>query len=95
MSLYENDMTYDELREKIKDLGCELASYQHALTDAIKCVESYRAQSDNAVEALKEIREVWAGAEVGVPHYAQEAYAINLCKQMYSIAVNSMKECGK
>ena len=52
-------------------------------------------QRDKAVETLEEIREVWAGAEVGVPHYAQEAYAINLCKQMYSLAVGSLKECEK
>lgn len=81
MSLYENDMTYDELREIIENLGKELAAAM--------------AQRDKAVETLEEIREVWAGAECGVPHYAQEAYAINLCKQMYSLAVNSMKECKK
>ena len=40
--------------------------------------------------ALEEIREVWAGSEVGVPIYAQEAYAIRLCKQMYQIAVGAL-----
>jgi len=40
--------------------------------------------------ALAEIREVWAGAECGEPVYAQEAYAIRLCKQMYGIAVEAL-----
>lgn len=47
--------------------------------------------SDRAlVEALEEIREVWAGAECGEPVHAQEAYAIHLCKQMYAIAVQAL-----
>ena len=44
------------------------------------------------LQALREIREVWAGAECGDPVYAQEAYALNLCKQMYDIAVEAIKD---
>lgn len=40
--------------------------------------------------ALEEIREVWAGAEVGEPVYCQEAYAIRLCKQQYQIACDAL-----
>lgn len=40
--------------------------------------------------ALAEIREVWAGSECGEPVYAQEAYAIRLCKQMYQIACDAL-----
>lgn len=40
--------------------------------------------------ALAEIREIWAGAEVGEPVYVREAYAIRLCKQMYKLAVDAL-----
>ena len=42
--------------------------------------------------ALSEIREVWAGSEVGEPVYAQEAYVIRLCKQQYQIACDALRE---
>lgn len=41
-------------------------------------------------DRLGEIREVWAGAEVGQPVTAQEAYAIALCKQMYRLACEAL-----
>lgn len=44
------------------------------------------------LQALREIREVWAGAECGDPVHAQEAYAIGLCKQMYDIAVEALRD---
>lgn len=40
--------------------------------------------------ALEHIREIWAGSECGEPKYAQEAYAINLCKEMYQEAVDAL-----
>ena len=40
--------------------------------------------------ALHEIVEEWAGAECGVPVYAQEAYAIGLAKRMYQIAADAL-----
>ena len=43
-------------------------------------------------QALEEIREVWAGAEVGEPVYCQEAYAIRLCKQQYQIACDALMD---
>lgn len=42
--------------------------------------------------ALAEIREVWAGAEAGEPVYAQEAYALRLCKQMAEIACAALQQ---
>jgi hypothetical protein len=64
-------------------------------SDAAALIASAEQRRDKLAEALKEILEVWAGAEVGVPYFAQEAYDINFCKQMYSLAVGAMKECGK
>jgi len=48
------------------------------------------AALDAHERALAEIREVWAGSECGEPVYAQEAYAIRLCKQMYQIACDAL-----
>lgn len=45
---------------------------------------------DRLIRALEEIREVWARAECGEPVYAQEAYAIRLCKQQYQIACDAL-----
>ena len=36
--------------------------------------------------ALKEIKEVYAGSEIGKPEYVQEAYVIRLIKQCFDIA---------
>lgn len=46
-------------------------------------------------ERLAEIREVWAGSE-GVPIHEREAYATDLCKEMYNIACEALKvkQCG-
>lgn len=41
--------------------------------------------------ALREIAEEWAGAECGEPVTAQEAYAIQLAKRMYTLAVEALK----
>ena len=41
--------------------------------------------------ALAEIREVYAGSELGKPIYAQEAYAIDRLKEMYKIAVKTLR----
>ncbi len=46
--------------------------------------------SQEARDALAEICEEWAGAECGVPKYAQEAYAIELARRMYRIAAAAM-----
>lgn len=40
--------------------------------------------------ALHDIAEEWAGAECGEPVYAQEAYAIELAKRMYALAVKGL-----
>lgn len=45
-----------------------------------------------AVDSLREQIEIWAGSEVGNPVYAQEAYAIRLCKQMYNEASGALAE---
>lgn len=42
-------------------------------------------------QALENIREIWVGSECGKPVHAQEAYAINLCKQMYREAVDALR----
>ena len=51
---------------------------------------AYQARIRELRDALAEIREVWAGSEVGEPVHAQEAYAIRLCKQQYQIAVDAL-----
>ncbi len=68
--------------------------YDSAMAD-IKAVNEgqQREISDNEASyrmALEHIREVWAGSECGVPVHAQEAYAINLCKEMYQEAVDAL-----
>jgi hypothetical protein len=86
---------YGTEREIIENLEKKITYWQDLAVANRRVAEDAQAQRDKALVALKEIREVWAGAEVGVPHFAQEAYVINLCKQMYSLAVGAMKECGK
>lgn len=66
--------------------------------DGFATIEIYDAWREGAFaaealrlrEALAEIREVWAGAEVGEPVYAQEAYAVFLCRQMFEIAARAI-----
>ncbi len=41
---------------------------------------------------IEEIREIWAGSEIGEPVTAQERYAIWLCKQMYGVTIEALKE---
>lgn len=53
-------------------------------------VAQLRAENDRLRRALHEIAEEWAGAECGEPVYAQEAYAINLARSMYSLAANAL-----
>lgn len=71
-----------------------VAAFQDALR--IICAEFAKADADQSVEyrrlemALEHIREIWAGSECGTPVYAQEAYAINLCKEMYQEAVDAL-----
>lgn len=43
-------------------------------------------------QALESIREIWCNSECGEPVHAQEAYAINLCKQMYKEAVDALRD---
>lgn len=88
-----------ELNKRALDLiERVLLKHTNAMLEQFK--ESYmaeRARAEKAESALSaaqarlaEIREVWAGAEVGEPVHAQEAYAIRLCKQMYQIAVDAL-----
>ena len=67
--------------------------------DRVTLAEAYLAEhpADDDQErqkifrmALEEIREIWAGAECGEALYAQEAYAIRLCREMYSVAVAAL-----
>jgi hypothetical protein len=53
-------------------------------------IDKQQCEIDRLRNRLAEIREVWAGAEVGEPVYAQEAYAIRLCKQMYDLACDAL-----
>jgi hypothetical protein len=62
---------------------CHTFGYRH-YECALREIERLR-------RALHEIAEEWAGAECGQPIYAQEAYAINLAKRMYSIAATATK----
>lgn len=48
-----------------------------------------------AVQALKEIYEVWAGSEGYVPVTAPEAYQKRLIEQMRDIASEALKEEGE
>jgi len=62
-------------------------------TSTLGCVlRDFMVSSISMSRSLEEIREVWAGAEAGEPVHAQEAYAINLCKQMYQISVEAIKK---
>lgn len=66
--------------------------------EAVGHIEQLRAHAAKIEEceryrgALEEIREVWAGSEAGEPIHAQEAYAIQLCKQQYQLACEALKE---
>jgi len=50
--------------------------------------DALRARVEDLDLLLHEIAEVWAGSECGEPGTAQEAYAINIAKRMYSLAVS-------
>lgn len=55
-----------------------------------KAVRQLVADNLELREALGNIREVWAGAEGGMPISAQEAYTIRLCKEMYQEAAAAL-----
>jgi len=44
-----------------------------------------------AVTALEEIREIFAGSEIGIPVYASEAYAVRIVEEQYEVAVKAIK----
>lgn len=67
--------------------SCGFASY-YPKKNCPNCPEDWAIDAHE--RALAEIREVWAGSECGEPVYAQEAYAIRLCKQMYQIACDAL-----
>ena len=46
---------------------------------------------DRLRRVLHDIAEEWAGAEVGEPVHAQEAYAISLAKRMYDLATDGLR----
>ena len=62
-------------------------SYDEFTASIVAEADQLRAERDTYKLALEEIREIWAGAEVGQPVHAQEAYAMRLCDQMYKAAV--------
>lgn len=55
--------------------------------DLKECAETRNGVINNLLQALHEIAEEWAGAEVGEPVTAQEAYAVSLARRMYGTAV--------
>ena len=60
----------------------------------IVSVEDYQAKDAELArlrEALAEIREIWAGSDAFIPVTAPEAYAQHLCKQMYQVAIETLK----
>ena len=50
------------------------------------------AEVERQRRALREIVEEWAGAEVGLPGTAQEAYAIQLATWMYKLAADALRK---
>ena len=57
---------------------------------AIKA-EELEAERGRLREALHEIAETWAGSDGFIPETAPEGYLQHLLKQMYSIAVGTLK----
>lgn len=76
----------------------------YAVKSALTIIDSLTTQlADRAAQIVRQgelleatamrfghIREAWAGAEVGKPVHAQEAYALRLCKEMYQEAVDAL-----
>lgn len=79
---------------------CKQCDCQTGMFTAYRmCIEAWNTRHNPdanalkvAVDALREQVEIWAGAEAGEPVYAQEAYAIRLCKQMYDEATLALAE---
>lgn len=88
------------------DFTLHPAGYGYLATGTEQAYRAFKAGRDSATKretsneapfrmALESIREIWAGSECGQPVHAQEAYAINLCKQMYQEAVDALRPGGQ
>jgi len=83
-----------------KDIAALTSQRDKATQDVVDLMKQRRSLLDEREtlnkqiaalrRALEEIREIWAGSEIGEPVTAQEGYAIRLCKQMYKTAVEAL-----
>ena len=85
----------DALSKSTDVIVADMAVLSRQLERENNVLQSQLAEKDAVLavllDALAEIREVWAGSEAGEPVHAQEAYAIRLCKQQYQIAVDAIQ----
>ena len=77
----------DAIDRKVAEYSLAMANLGQQLKEAQEARQAAEERAEASERALAEIREEWAGAECGEPVTAQEAYAIQLCKRMYQIAV--------
>ena len=81
--------------------NCQVALDPAVSTEAQSLIKQERdraelaeARAESRRLVLHEITEEWAGAECGEPVTAQEAYAIQLAKRMYQLAVRDHPKEG-
>jgi hypothetical protein len=76
------DVFERQCRQELGDAWSIIDAERVAYTELLERAECLR-------RALHEIAEEWAGAECGEPVTAQEAYAIELARRMYRLAVEA------
>jgi hypothetical protein len=72
------EYTADVLRKHIAELEAENAELKQQLAEALM--------------ALKEIREIYAGMEGFIPETCPEGYQQRIIKQMYIVAVEAIRD---